>query len=101
MYIETVMSNNKQIENTLEFMAGFDGCKVVSSTAPVVENFRAFVVNSDVVVSAILDKSGVNVLSALGLSGVTLKAGAFICAPRNSHFSSITLTSGSVVIYYI
>ena len=95
------MNNVSQIENALEFMAGFDGCKVVSTTTPNVENFRAFVVNSDAVVSAILDKSGANVLSSLGLSGVTLKQGTFICAPRNSHFSSITLASGSVVIYYI
>jgi hypothetical protein len=84
-----------------EFMAGFTGCKVVSNTSANTGAFRGFVVNADAVVSAILDKSGASLLSSLGLSGVTLKQGVYICVSEDNCISSITLTSGSVVMYNI
>jgi hypothetical protein len=40
-------------------------------------------------------------MTSLGLSGVTLKQGAFICVPDGTYISSITLTSGSVIMYNI
>ncbi len=84
-----------------EFMAGFTGCKVVSNTSANLGAFRGFVVNADAVVSAILDKSGASLLSSLGLSGVTLKPGIYIAVSEDNQISSITLTSGSVVMYNI
>ena len=84
-----------------EFMAGFTGCKVVSNTSANLGAFRGFIVNSDAVVSAILDKSGASLLSSLGLSGVTLKQGIYIAVSEDNQISSITLTSGSVVMYNI
>jgi hypothetical protein len=84
-----------------EFMAGFTGCKVVSNTSANLGAFRGFVVNADAVVSAILDKSGASLLSSLGLSGVTLKQGIYIAVSEDNQISSITLTSGSVVMYNI
>jgi hypothetical protein len=51
------------------------------------------------VVSAILDKDGVSILAALGLSGVTLRSGIFISVADGDYISSITLTSGSIVAY--
>jgi len=84
-----------------EFMAGFTGCKVVSNTSANTGAFRGFIVNADAVVSAILDKSGSSLLSSLGLSGVTLKQGIYIAVSEDNYISSITLTSGSVVMYNI
>jgi len=84
-----------------EFIAGFTGSKVVSNTSANLGAFRGFVVNADAVVSAILDKSGASLLSSLGLSGVTLKQGIYIAVSEDNQISSITLTSGSVVMYNI
>jgi len=84
-----------------EFMAGFTGCKVVSNTSANTGSFRGFIVNADAVVSAILDKSGSSLLSSIGLSGVTLKQGIYISISEDNYISSITLTSGSVVMYNI
>jgi hypothetical protein len=81
------------------FSAGFTGCKVISNTSANTGTFRGFVVNDDAVVSAILDSSSTSILAALGLSGVTLKSGAFISVPDGDYISSITLTSGSIIVY--
>ena len=81
------------------FSAGFTGCKVISNTSANTGAFRGFVVNDDAVVSAILDSSSTTILAALGLSGVTLKSGAFISVPDGDYISSITLTSGSIIVY--
>jgi hypothetical protein len=81
------------------FSAGFTGCKVISNTSANTGAFRGFVVNDDAVVSAILDSSSTSILTALGLSGVTLKSGAFISVPDGDFISSITLTSGSIIVY--
>lgn len=87
------------MSNSNEFVAGFTGCKVISNTSANTGRYRGFVVNSDAVVSAILDQNAVSLLSTLGLSGVTLKQGIFITLPQDKIISSITLTSGSIVLY--
>jgi len=87
------------MSNSNEFMAGFTGCKVISNTSANTGRFRGFVVNSDAVVSAILDQSAASLMTQLGLTGVTLKQGIFITLPEKQIISSITLTSGSVVLY--
>ena len=81
------------------FSSGYTGCKVISNTSANTGQFRGFVVNDDAVVSAILDSSSTSILAALGLSGVTLKSGAFISVPDGDYISSITLTSGSIIVY--
>ena len=81
------------------FSAGFTGCRVISNTSANTGTFRGFVVNADAVVSAILDETATSILTPLGLSGVTLKGGTYISVPDGSHISSITLASGSVVLY--
>ena len=81
------------------FSAGFTGCKVISSTSANTGAFRGFVVNSDEVVSAILNSSGASILATIGLSGVTLAQGTFISVADGDYISSITLTSGSIVAY--
>ena len=86
------------MSNSNEFMAGFTGCKVVSNTSANTGRFRGFVVNSDAVVSAILFDA-TSLMTQLGLTGVTLKQGIFITLPEEQIITSITLTSGSVVLY--
>jgi hypothetical protein len=81
------------------FSSGYTGCKVISNTSANTGEFRGFVVNDDAVVSAILDSSSTSILAALGLSGVTLKSGAFISVADGDYISSITLTSGSIIVY--
>ena len=81
------------------FSAGYTGCKVVSNTSANTGKFRGFVVNDDAVVSAILNKAGTSILATLGLSGVTLRSGIFISISDGDYISSITLTSGSIVLY--
>jgi len=81
------------------FSAGFTGCKVISNTSANTGVFRGFVVNEDAVVSAILDENASSILTTLGLSGVTLKSGAFISVADGSYISSITLASGSIIAY--
>jgi len=81
------------------FSAGYTGCRVISNTSANTGAFRGFIVNDDAVVSAILDENGSSILSALGLSGVTLRSGVYISVADGGHISSITLTSGSIVAY--
>jgi hypothetical protein len=81
------------------FSAGYTGSKVVSNTSANTGEFRGFVVNDDAVVSAILDEDGASLLSALGLSGVTLRSGIYISVQDGKYISSLTLTSGSIVAY--
>jgi len=81
------------------FSAGYTGCKVISNTSANTGVFRGFIVNDDAVVSAILDEDGSSLLSALGLSGVTLRSGVYIPVDSSKYISSITLTSGSIVAY--
>ena len=81
------------------FSAGFTGCKVISNTSANTGAFRGFIVNDDAVVSAILDENGSSILSTLGLSGVTLRSGVYISVADGSYISSITLTSGSIIVY--
>ena len=89
------------MSNALEFMSGFTGCKVLSNTTATTGKFRGFIVNSDAVVSAILDQNSNSLLSVMGLSGVTLKQGMYIPVSIDNYISSITLTSGSIILYNI
>jgi hypothetical protein len=84
---------------SLDFQSGLTGCVVISNTSANTGAFQAFVVNADAVVAQILNPAGTDITSALGLSGVTIKQGMLISAAKGSHFSSITLTSGSIVAY--
>ena len=89
------------MSSATEFMSGFTGSKVVSNTSANTGRWQGFVVNADAVVSAMLDENGASLMTSLGLSGVTLYSGIFISVPNGMSISSITLTSGSVVMYNV
>jgi len=42
---------------------------------------------------------GVGALATFGLSGATVKAGAYIVVPSGDAITAITMSSGSVIIY--
>lgn len=88
-------------------LSAFNGCIYEGSTNARTGKFYAFVVNADAVVSACTivtvtgttsttDSAGV---TTLNISGATLKQGAAIFVPEGSYISSITLTSGSIILY--
>lgn len=84
---------------TIDFQSGLTGCRVISDTSANTGGFQGFVINSDAVVTQVLNRSGSDVTSTMGLTGVTLKQGMLITAPKGDYFSSITLASGSVIAY--
>ena len=86
---------------TIDFRSGLTGCLVISNTSANTGAFQGFVVNADAVVAQVLNPAGTDITSALGLSYVTLKQGMLITAAKGSYFSSITLTSGSIVAYLV
>ena len=89
------------MSSATEFMSGFTGSKVVSNTSANTGRWQGFVVNADAVISAMLDQDDNSLMTALGLSGVTLSAGTFISVPNGQAITSITLSSGSVVMYNV
>jgi uncharacterized protein YaiI (UPF0178 family) len=84
---------------SLDFQGGLTGCQVISNTSANTGAFQGFVVNEDAVIAQVLNSAGTNVTSSMGLSSVTINQGMLITAPKGDYFSSITLTSGSVVAY--
>jgi hypothetical protein len=87
------------------FSAGYTGCKVVSNTSANLGSFRGFIVNTTCVISALsgTDTGGqtVNLLTEIGLSGVALSPGIYIPVVDGTLITSITLTSGSVIMYNV
>ena len=81
------------------FSAGYTGCRILSNTSPLTGRFRGFVVNSTAVVSACLDRFGNSAMTSMGLTGVSINQGMFISMPDDNWITSITLTSGSIVLY--
>jgi hypothetical protein len=85
--------------NASSFSAGYTGSKVVSNTSANTGRFRGFVVNSNAVVSACLNSTGASLMTTLGLTGATINQGMFISVGDGDYISSITLTSGSIILY--
>ena len=62
-------------------------------------SFQAFYVNSDAIITSLLDKDNVEVSASYGLNvSNVLYRGAYIAAPSSTNFSKITVTAGNVVI---
>ena len=87
--------------NASSFSAGYTGSVIVANTSAKVGQFRGFVVNSDCVVTACLDQASASLMTSLGLTGVTIRQGGYICVPDGSFISSITLSSGIVILYNV
>lgn len=87
-------------------LTAWQGCQYQDGTATSggIE-FYAFIPNEDTVVSALVGTkngvTGVNYLAVAetNIAGKTLKQGTLILCPIGEKFTSITLTSGSIVRY--
>lgn len=90
-------------------LAALNGCIYEGSTNPRTGSFYAFVVNTDVVISSltIVTVTGTTVttntqgVTTLNIAATTLKQGVVIMVPQGSYISSITLASGSIILYNI
>jgi len=60
----------------------------------------AIVANTDTVFTKFL-VNGVAKLSDYGLSGITVKAGAYLPVPKGSQITAITMASGDCIIYML
>ena len=87
--------------NASSFSAGYTGCVVLANTSAKTGQFRGFIVNSDCVVSACLDQNAASLMTSLGLTSTTIRQGGFICVPDGSYISSITLSSGTIILYNV
>ena len=90
--IKQALSSNLALNN----MAGND-FKVVSTTDATTGNIYWITVLTDAVIATIL-VNGSNCVASKGLTGVTLPAGTDLPF-RKFRASSITLTSGTVILY--
>jgi len=83
----------------LEQIVGSQSFEVISTTSAFTgKTYTSIVVNSDAVFSA-LQIDSVNVMTSKGLTGVTIKAGAYLSAGSGSVFNAVTLTSGTIICY--
>lgn len=85
-------------------MSASGGCQLISTTdAQTGKFYTSLVVQEDTVIATLAGgakgSTATNYITVIGLSGKTLKQGALIIAPDGEFFSSLTLTSGSVIAY--
>ena len=78
---------------------GSKGSKVLTGTgAHPSLNGYAIIVQEDTVFTA-FEVDAVDALADYGLSGTTCRAGAYITVPEKSSITSLTMASGSCIIY--
>jgi hypothetical protein len=91
--------SHKVSSENLDKISGSGGFKFIpTTTAQTGLLYKGIVINADAVISAI-SIDGVDSLSDLGLSGVTISAGMYLPAPLGSVFTAVTLTSGTAIGY--
>ena len=81
------------------------GSKYLVASAHTYVNSSEFVVQEDSIISVLtggdssVAANDIDYKTSMGLSGVTLKQGALIVAPRGESFQSMTIDSGSIMAY--
>lgn len=84
---------------------GHNGCVGVFNTAEKTGKFYGFTVNADAVVSAMTitlhNGTTTDGVTLMNVSGATLKQGLYFPVAHGTYISSITLASGSIVLYNI
>ena len=85
--------------NALEKIVGSQSFEVISTTSAFTgKTYTSIVVNSDAVFS-VLQIDGTSVMTSKNITGVTIKAGAYLSAGSGSVFNAVTLTSGTIICY--
>ena len=83
----------------LRKVSGTGGFKMLTGTgAHTTLSGYAIVANTDTVFT-VFNIDGVVKLADLGLSGITVKAGAYLPVPEGSVITDITMASGDCLIY--
>lgn len=92
---------------SIQRLSAWNGSKHINSADGAQTNLGCygFIVQEDTVITTLAGGStststSENYLTDQGLSGKTLKSGALIVAPLGNFFNSITLSSGSIIVYY-
>lgn len=84
----------------LDDIAGNGGSYVLTGTGSVTGVFRAFIVNDDAVINVMTDVNNADMKTIYGISGnPTLKSGMLITAASGGNIKTISLTSGSIILY--
>jgi hypothetical protein len=82
-----------------DIIAGRRGCRqVATSTAAATLSASAIVIREDLVVTSIKE-DGFEVLTEMGLSGITLSAGELLTPSRNAFTEIKTASAGSIMEY--
>jgi hypothetical protein len=86
------------MSNSTSIMAGGDGFKYHGTGTVTSVGYAALVVQEDTVFTS-FSVDGTNVLSARGLSGITLQQGAYLPSGGASKITGFIISSGSVIGY--
>ena len=86
------------MSNSTSIIAGGDGFKYHATGTVTGVGYSALVVQEDTVFTS-FSVDGTNVLSARGLSSVTLQQGAYLPAGGSSKITGFIISSGSVIGY--
>ena len=85
--------------NQLRKVSGTGGFKMLTGAGGhTALSGYAIVANTDTVFT-VFNIDGVGKLAALGLTGITVKAGAYLPVPEGSSITDITMASGDCLIY--
>ena len=86
------------MSNSTSILAGGDGFKSHGTGTVTSVGYAALVVQEDTVFTS-FSVDGTNVLSARGLSAVTLQQGAYLPSGGASKITGFVISSGSVIGY--
>ena len=81
-------------EHPLYFLAGCGGCDVYSDTDTHVGNWFGFVALEDAVINELIEEE----TERTDFAGVTINSGITIPAGKYGNFTSIDLTSGTILM---
>jgi len=80
-------------------LIGTRGCKLLTGTGAHTSLTGYAIIAQEDTVFTTFEVDGVDALATFGLTGATVKAGAYIVVPSGDAITAITMSSGSVVIY--
>jgi len=80
-------------------LIGTRGCKLLTGTGAFTSLKGYAIIAQEDTAFSTFEVDGVDALAAFGLTGATVKAGAYIVVPSGDAITAITMTAGSVIIY--
>jgi len=80
-------------------LIGTRGCKLLTGTGAFTSLKGYAIIAQEDTAFSTFEVDGVDALADFGLTGATVKAGAYIVVPSGDAITAITMTAGSVIIY--